>query len=119
MGRAGCLLLLAWPGCDAADPQAVPAPVPTVTAAPPPIAELAAPTLREYSGTVVARLVAGDYTYLEIAVADARRWAVTTGAGAAVGDAVRAQVFGTRVDFESPRLRRRFAQLDFASVEAI
>lgn len=83
----------------------------------PPIAELSAPAVRQYSGTVVTRLPAGSYTYLEIAVADARRWAVTTGGGAEVGERVHAEVFGTREDFASPRLGRRFAHLDFATVE--
>lgn len=100
-----------------------PAPIQSVDAAKAsasPMGALEQPTTPEYEGTVVSSQQVGRYHYLEVALVDGgRRWAVITSDPPAVGAAVRTRVFGTRTDFDSPRLHRRFAQLDFATIERI
>ncbi|MBC8070726.1 MAG: hypothetical protein IAG13_20515 [Deltaproteobacteria bacterium] len=83
-----------------------------------PFAGLRAPDPEHASltGTVVERLSAGRYTYLQIDVDGVGRWVATTGEGASVGQLVRVRSFGSRRDFESPRLGRRFDELVFGSV---
>ncbi|MBL8944859.1 MAG: hypothetical protein JNK45_16980 [Myxococcales bacterium] len=100
-----------------------PAPVESVAAAAPatsPMGALERPTTPAYQGTILSTQKVGRYHYLELALADGeRRWAVTTSEPPSIGAAVRTHVFGTRTDFDSPRLKRRFARLDFATVERI
>lgn len=99
------------------------APIESVDAAKPsasPMGALEQPTTPEYQATVMSSQQVGRYHYLELALADGgRRWAVITSDPPRVGAAVRTHVFGTRTDFDSPRLKRRFAHLDFATIERI
>ncbi len=74
------------------------------------------PGAAELTGTVTERLTAGSYSYLRIQDAGDERWIATMGAGAEVGARVIVRSFGTRRDFESPRLGRRFDELTFGSV---
>jgi hypothetical protein len=70
-----------------------------------------------FVATVREVLRAGSYSYFDVELDDgSRRWAVMMGPALVVGTRVRVDVFGTRRDFDSPRLRRRFATLDFARV---
>lgn len=76
---------------------------------------LVAPTTDEKSlaGVVTERLAAGSYSYLRL---DGGDWIATTGDPAQVGQRVQVQSFGTREDFESPRLGRRFDRVVFGIV---
>lgn len=108
--RLAALLLVCLPACDDAAP----------TPAGSPIAALEQPTRTQYDATVLACLPAGDYNYLELALADGeRRWAVISSERPPVGAAVRTRVFGTRTHFDSRRLKRSFDRLDFAAIEPI
>ncbi|MEZ4446391.1 MAG: hypothetical protein R3B72_45350 [Polyangiaceae bacterium] len=70
-----------------------------------------------FEGQVRERLDAGSYTYLLVGTdAGAEEWVVTLGKGANVGAQVAIKSMGTRRDFESARLKRRFDRLVFAIV---
>jgi len=98
---------------------APPPPAPVTTQAVPsttsPMGGLVAPTTDEKSlaGVVTERLAAGSYSYLRL---DGGDWIATTGDPAQVGQRVQVQSFGTREDFESPRLGRRFDRVVFGIV---
>lgn len=107
--RLAALLFVGLSACDDTRP-----------AAGSPLAALEQPAQTQYEATVVACLPAGDYSYLELALADGeRRWAVISSERPAVGAAVRTRVFGTRTHFDSRRLKRSFDRLDFAAIEPI
>lgn len=74
---------------------------------------------REITGVVTERLVAGRYSYLCLDADGTRVWIATTGAGAEVGQRVHVRSLGTRRDFESPRLGRRFDELVFGVVRVV
>lgn len=84
-----------------------------------PLTGLETPTAdaRELSGVVAERLAAGSYSYLRIEGEQGSHWIATTGPGAELGEHVRVRSMGTRHDFESPRLGRRFDELVFGFVE--
>lgn len=77
----------------------------------------AEPADESFSGTVVTRLPAGGYTYLELERTGGRRtWVVTMSEAPLEGSTVTVTAYARAVDFESRRLRRRFAALLFAAV---
>ncbi|MBK6918769.1 MAG: hypothetical protein IPH07_15355 [Deltaproteobacteria bacterium] len=87
-----------------------------------PLVDLGVGESTEYDATVVASLAAGEYSYVELEPAASqgeRRWAVTLGEQPPVGALVHARVAGTKHDFESRRLQRRFERLDFAALELL
>ncbi len=108
------------PAPTAEEPRSSPttATTPSPAIAASPMGTLAAPEpgAAELTGTVTERLTAGSYSYLRIHDAGDERWIATMGAGADVGARVIVRSFGTRRDFESPRLGRRFDELTFGSV---
>ena len=71
----------------------------------------------ELVGEVRERLAAGSYTYLAVSDASgAARWVVTMKRGFSVGDRVQVKNLGTRRDFHSKRLGRRFDEVVFGVV---
>lgn len=71
-------------------------------------------------GVVAQHLPAGGYTYLEITPEHGEpRWVVTMRRGIESGDRVRVDNLGSRHDFYSRRLDRRFAELVFGVVEVL
>lgn len=69
-----------------------------------------------FAGVVEESLPAGGYTYLRVATEDGDRWVATMGKGARVGHRVHVENMGTRHDFYSKRLGRRFDELAFGIV---
>lgn len=87
-----------------------------------PLVDLGVGESTEYDATVIASLAAGEYSYVELEPAASqgeRRWAVTLGEQPPVGALVHARVAGTKHDFASRRLQRRFERLDFAALELL
>jgi len=102
--------------CNAARPlPEKPEPVVVDAAPASPMGGLQAPSAaeKELEGTVTERLAAGRYSYLRL---DGDAWIATSGDPAQVGQRVHVQSFGTREDFESPRLGRRFDRVVFGIV---
>jgi hypothetical protein len=72
---------------------------------------------RAIAGRIEERLVAGSYVYLAVRDRDGElRWAVVMGAAPPLGADVALISTVRRTDFHSPRLRRDFAELHFATV---
>jgi hypothetical protein len=98
---------------------APPSPEPAAIEAPPPATSpmggLVKPAEGEssFDGVVTERLDAGRYSYLHL---DRGDWIATTGDPAQVGERVQVQSFGSRENFESPRLGRRFDRVVFGIV---
>lgn len=69
-----------------------------------------------FGGVVRERLPAGGYTYLRVATEEGDRWVATMGKGAPVGQRVLVKNMGTRHDFHSKRLGRRFDAIAFGIV---
>jgi hypothetical protein len=69
-----------------------------------------------FAGVVEESIPAGGYTYLRVATEDGDRWVATMGKGARVGHRVHVKNMGTRHDFHSRRLGRRFDELAFGIV---
>lgn len=72
----------------------------------------------EFAGVVAESLAAGGYTYLRVTTVAGDRWVATMGKGACIGCRVRVKNMGTRRDFHSKRLDRRFETLAFGIVRA-
>ncbi len=73
-----------------------------------------------FTGTVAARLKAGGYSYLWIARDGGEpRWVVTMARDVLEGARVEVSNFGSREDFYSRRLDRRFSDLIFGMVRVI
>lgn len=71
-------------------------------------------------GVVAEQLPAGGYTYLWVAPEHGEpRWVVTMRRDVGAGDRVRVDSLGSRHDFYSRRLDRRFAELVFGVVEIV
>src|SRR5688500_10277001 len=94
--------------------------VPVATAAPSgsPLSELAPATGDDatFVGVVDEVLPAGGYTYLRVRTDAGDRWVATMGPGAAIGSTISVKNMGTRHDFHSRRLGRRFDTLAFGIV---
>ena len=110
---------------DPIEPLAAPAPTSAVpadaAAAPPPTNPLQAlapaPAGDDtFAGVVQEAIPAGGYTYLRVATQAGDRWVATMGKGAPVGHRVQVKNMGTRHDFHSRRLGRRFEELAFGIV---
>jgi hypothetical protein len=69
-----------------------------------------------FAGVVAESLAAGGYTYLRVSTGEGDRWVATMGKGAPVGHRVHVKNMGTRHDFHSKRLGRRFDVLAFGIV---
>lgn len=85
-----------------------------------PPTDLTAPTAEEarFSGTVTEHLPAGGYHYLRIETDEGpTRWVVTMGGTAKAGSRVDVTSMGSRRDFYSRRLDRRFDEVAFATVK--
>lgn len=67
-------------------------------------------------GRVEQQLRAGSYTYLAVRTGDGVKWAVTLGAGAAVGTRISLRSLGHHDHFYSRRLGRTFEALHFGIV---
>lgn len=106
---------LACSPAPAAAPAA-PAPAPAVLTGPPTTAA-PAPGDERFTGTVLERLPAGPYTYLNIATVAGPRWVVTMGAAPA-SETVEVRNMGTRSNFHARRLGRDFDELVFGIVAA-
>lgn len=79
-----------------------------------------APGEERLVGVVAERLPAGGYTYLWIEPEHGdSRWVVTMRRDVGAGDRVRVDSLGSRHDFYSRRLDRRFAELVFGVVEIV
>ncbi len=87
----------------------------------PPTGLVAPPLGQErLEGVVARRLPAGGYTYLQVELEHGEpRWVVTMRRDVAAGDRVRVDNLGSRHDFYSRRLDRRFAELVFGVVEVL
>lgn len=135
MAWAAALVLagVGW-ACDPGSPATVDAAIvdasiaraSTVGAAEPgasnPLGELVPPAPGEESleGVVAQHLPAGGYTYLRIEPERGEpRWVVTMRRDVGPGDRVRVDSLGSRHDFYSRRLDRRFAELVFGVVEKL
>lgn len=86
-----------------------------------PLAGLEAPVAghREWTGIVAEQLSAGRYRYLRVDEQGTSHWVATTGVGPNVGERVHVRSYGTRHDFDSTRLGRRFDELVFGSVRVV
>jgi hypothetical protein len=79
-----------------------------------------APGQEHLVGVVAQHLPAGGYTYLQVELAQGEpRWVVTMRRDVGTGDRVRVDNLGSRHDFYSRRLDRRFAELVFGVVEVV
>jgi hypothetical protein len=79
-----------------------------------------APGQERLVGVVAEHLPAGGYTYLWVEPEHGeRRWVVTMRRDVGAGDRVRVDSLGSRHDFYSRRLDRRFAELVFGVVEIV
>ena len=79
-----------------------------------------APGQEQLVGVVAEHLPAGGYTYLWIEPEQGEpRWVVTMQRDVDAGDRVRVDSLGSRHDFYSRRLDRRFAELVFGVVEVV
>lgn len=79
-----------------------------------------APGEESLVGVVAEHLPAGGYTYLWIEPEHGdSRWVVTMRRDVGAGDRVRVDSLGSRHDFYSRRLDRRFAELVFGVVEIV
>lgn len=79
-----------------------------------------APGQEQLVGVVAEHLPAGGYTYLWIEPEQGEpRWVVTMRRDVGAGDRVRVDSLGSRHDFYSRRLDRRFAELVFGVVEVV
>ncbi len=69
-------------------------------------------------GRIAERLSAGSYTYLDLELSDgSHRWVVVLGRDVpAVDREIKVTAMGSRADFYSSRLGRRFDHLTFASI---
>lgn len=77
------------------------------------------PSDERLAGTVSKRLSAGSYTYARIRTASKReRWVVTLGEVPGKGEEVEVIGFGTKRDFYSRRLARRFDSVVFGIVKS-
>lgn len=136
----GAALLLAGvaTACDPAGPRTVTEPVAKAEAEVPvddgsahasavdgsasPLAGLVppAPGQEALVGVVGEHLPAGGYTYLWVEPERGEpRWVVTMRRDVGAGDRVRVDSLGSRHDFYSRRLDRRFAELVFGVVEIV
>jgi hypothetical protein len=87
-----------------------------------PLGKLAppAPGQEQLVGVVAEHLPAGGYTYLWVEPEHGEpRWVVTMRRDVDAGDRVRVDSLGSRHDFYSRRLDRRFAELVFGVVEIV
>jgi hypothetical protein len=87
-----------------------------------PLGELVppAPGQEPLVGVVAEHLPAGGYTYLWVEPEEGpARWVVTMRRDVGQGDRVRVDSLGSRQDFYSRRLDRRFAELVFGVVEVV
>ena len=79
-----------------------------------------APGEERLVGVVAEHLPAGGYTYLWVEPEQGdSRWVVTMRRDVGAGDRVRVDSLGSRHDFYSRRLDRRFAELVFGVVEIV
>jgi hypothetical protein len=79
-----------------------------------------APGQEQLVGVVAEHLPAGGYTYLRVEPEHGEpRWVVTMRRDVGAGDRVRVDSLGSRHDFHSRRLDRRFAELVFGVVEIV
>jgi len=79
-----------------------------------------APGQEQLMGVVAEHLPAGGYTYLWVEPEHGEaRWVVTMRRDVGAGDRVRVDSLGSRHDFYSRRLDRRFAELVFGVVEVV
>jgi hypothetical protein len=79
-----------------------------------------APGQEQLVGVVAEHLPAGGYTYLWVEPEQGpARWVVTMRRDVGAGDRVRVDNLGSRQDFYSRRLDRRFAELVFGVVEIV
>jgi hypothetical protein len=79
-----------------------------------------APGQEQLVGVVAQHLPAGGYTYLQLELEHGDpRWVVTMRRDVGTGDRVRVDNLGSRHDFYSRRLDRRFAELVFGVVEIV
>lgn len=69
-----------------------------------------------FAGVVQESIPAGGYTYLRVVTDTGDRWVATMGKGVPVGHRVHVKNMGTRHDFHSKRLGRRFDVLAFGIV---
>jgi hypothetical protein len=69
-----------------------------------------------FRGVVDEVLPAGGYTYLRVRTDAGDRWVATMGSGVELGRGVEIKAMGTRRDFHSRRLDRRFDTLAFGIV---
>ncbi|MCH9683336.1 MAG: hypothetical protein K0V04_18010 [Deltaproteobacteria bacterium] len=75
---------------------------------------------RQLVGVIEERLPAGGYLYLRLQPEDgASQWVVTLGGSAGVGSRVEVDNLGSRRDFHSRRLGRRFDDLVFGVVRVV
>ena len=79
-----------------------------------------APGQERLVGVVAEHLPAGGYTYLWVEPEHGDpRWVVTVRRDVGAGDRIRVDSLGSRHDFYSRRLDRRFAELVFGVVEIV
>lgn len=112
------LLLLAALACG---PTTTPAPAPSApprtTLTGPPVPSAPEADDLRFHGRVQERLLAGPYTYLNIATDAGPRWVVTMGA-APRADLVEVRNMGVAKNFHARRLGRDFEELVFGIVAA-